>query len=126
MRKVLALVRASWLAAASYRLRSVMSLISLLVVVVPIYYISNAIQPIIVYLTIAIGTAVLSEAALSFLQVGPKDPTPAWGLMLVRNRKDFVTAPWTMLFPMFSIVSVVLSFSFVADGVRDALDPKLR
>lgn len=86
----------------------------------------NALQPIIVYGTIAVGTAILSEAALSFLGVGPQDPTPAWGLMVAQGKGDLVSASHLLFFPGAAIFLTVLAFVLVGDGLRDALDPKLR
>jgi len=86
----------------------------------------NALQPIIVYGTIAIGTVILSEAALSFLGVGPVEPTPAWGLMVADGKSLLATAPHLLFFPGMAIVITVLAFVFVGDGLRDALDPKLK
>ncbi|MGB3736573.1 MAG: ABC transporter permease [Ilumatobacter sp.] len=86
----------------------------------------NALQPIIVYGTIAIGSTILSEAALSFLGVGPQDPTPAWGLMVSQGRADLANAPHLLFFPAMAIALTVTAFVFVGDGLRDALDPKLK
>lgn len=86
----------------------------------------NALQPIIVYGTIAVGSVILSEAALSFLGVGPTDPTPAWGLMVADGKSLLATAPHLLFFPGMAIFLTVLSFVFVGDGLRDALDPKLK
>ena len=86
----------------------------------------NALQPIIVYGTIAIGAVILSEAALSFLGVGPQYPTPAWGLMVSEAGGSLSTAPHMMFFPGMAIFLTVLAFVFVGDGLRDALDPKLK
>jgi ABC-type dipeptide/oligopeptide/nickel transport system permease subunit len=86
----------------------------------------NALQPIIVYGTIAIGSVILAEAALSFLGVGPTFPTPAWGLMVSEAKGLMSTAPHTLFFPGMAIVVTVLAFVFVGDGLRDALDPKLK
>ncbi len=86
----------------------------------------NALQPIIVYGTIAIGTTILAEAALSFLGVGPQDPTPAWGLMVAQGRSDLANAPHLLFFPGMAIALTVTAFVFVGDGLRDALDPKLK
>ena len=86
----------------------------------------NALQPIIVYGTIAIGSAILAEAALSFLGVGPQDPTPAWGLMVDQGKGDLANAPHLVLFPGLAISLTVLAFVLVGDGLRDALDPKLK
>jgi ABC-type dipeptide/oligopeptide/nickel transport system permease subunit len=86
----------------------------------------NAIQPIIVYATIFVGTAVLSEAALSFLGVGVTEPTPAWGLMIAQGRAYLFTAPGLLFFPGAAIFITVMAFVFMGDGLRDALDPRLR
>jgi peptide/nickel transport system permease protein len=86
----------------------------------------NALQPIIVYGTILVGTVILSEAALSFLGVGPQDPTPAWGLMVADGKGSLVNAPHLLFFPGAAIALTVLSLVFVGDGLRDALDPKLK
>jgi peptide/nickel transport system permease protein/oligopeptide transport system permease protein len=86
----------------------------------------NALQPIIVYGTIAVGSAILAEAALSFLGVGAVEPTPAWGLMVDEGRGDLVNAPHLLFFPGAAIFLTVLAFQFVGDGLRDALDPRLR
>jgi ABC-type dipeptide/oligopeptide/nickel transport system permease subunit len=86
----------------------------------------NALQPIIVYGTIAVGTVILAEAALSFLQVGPQDPTPAWGLMVFEGKGDLANSPHLLFFPGMAIFLTVLAFVFVGDGARDALDPKLK
>jgi peptide/nickel transport system permease protein/oligopeptide transport system permease protein len=86
----------------------------------------NALQPIIVYGTIAVGSAILAEAALSFLGVGAVEPTPAWGLMVDEGRGDLINAPHLLFFPGAAIFLTVLAFQFVGDGLRDALDPRLR
>jgi peptide/nickel transport system permease protein len=86
----------------------------------------NALQPIIVYGTIAVGTVILAEAALSYLGVGPQDPTPAWGLMVKDGKSALATAPHLLFFPGGAIVLTVLAPVFVGDGLRDALDPKLK
>ena len=86
----------------------------------------NALQPIIVYGTIAVGSVILSEAALSFLGVGPVDPTPAWGLMVSDGKSLLAVSPHLLFFPGMAIFLTVLAFVFVGDGLRDALDPKLK
>ena len=86
----------------------------------------NALQPIIVYGTIAIGTTILAEAALSFLGVGPQDPTPAWGLMVAQGKGDLANAAHLVFFPGAAVALTVLSFVLVGDGLRDALDPRLK
>jgi ABC-type dipeptide/oligopeptide/nickel transport system permease subunit len=86
----------------------------------------NAIQPVIVYATLSVGTAVLAEAALSFVGAGITEPTPSWGLMVNQGRKFVTSAPHLLFFPGGAIFIMVLSFLFIGDGLRDALDPKLR
>jgi peptide/nickel transport system permease protein len=86
----------------------------------------NALQPIIVYGTISVGSAILAEAALSFLGVGPQDPTPAWGLMVSQGKGDLANAAHLVFFPGIAITLTVLAFVLIGDGLRDALDPKLK
>jgi peptide/nickel transport system permease protein len=86
----------------------------------------NALQPIIVIGTITVGYVILAEAALSFLGVGPQEPTPAWGLMVAAGKGSLTNAPHLLFFPGGAIVLTVLAFVFVGDGLRDALDPKLK
>ncbi len=80
----------------------------------------------IVYATIFVGTAVLSEAALSFLGVGITEPKPAWGLMVAQGKSFLVGSPHMLFFPGAAIFVTVMAFVFVGDGLRDALDPRLR
>ena len=86
----------------------------------------NSIQPVIVYATLFLGAAVLSEAALSFLGVGVQEPTPAWGLMVAQGRKFLAVSPHLLFFPGAAIFIMVTAFVFVGDGLRDALDPRLK
>ncbi|MDQ2650521.1 MAG: ABC transporter permease [Actinomycetota bacterium] len=86
----------------------------------------NALQPVIVYGTIAVGTVILAEAALSFLGAGPADPTPAWGLMVADGKGSLSNAPHMLFFPGAAIFATVVSLVFIGDGLRDALDPKLK
>lgn len=86
----------------------------------------NAIQPVIVYATLFTGAAVLSEAALSFLGAGVPAPKPSWGLMVNEGQRNFANSPHLLFFPGAAIFVMVVSFVFVGDGLRDALDPKLR
>jgi ABC-type dipeptide/oligopeptide/nickel transport system permease subunit len=90
------------------------------------HIVPNAIQPVIVYATIFVGTAVLSEAALSFLGAGVTEPTPAWGFMVSQGRSYLFTSPHLLFFPAAAILITVMAFVFVGDGLRDALDPRLR
>jgi ABC-type dipeptide/oligopeptide/nickel transport system permease subunit len=86
----------------------------------------NALQPIIIYGTITVGAVILTEAALSFLGVGPQPPTPAWGLMVAEGKGNLVNAPHLLFFPGAAVALTVLALVFIGDGLRDALDPKLK
>lgn len=86
----------------------------------------NSFAPIIVYATMNVGTAIIVEAALSFLGIGVQPPTPAWGKMLAESLAYIDVAPWMMFFPGLAILITVLGFILLGDGLRDAFDPKLR
>lgn len=90
------------------------------------HLVPNAIQPVIVYATLAIGTAILSEAALSFLGVGALEPTPSWGLMINHGRSALRSDPHLLFFPAAFLALTIVAFTAVGDGLRDALDPKLK
>ena len=84
----------------------------------------NVLQPVVVLLTIGIGSAILAEAALSFLGVGVQPPQQSLGLMINNSKAFFRDAPYLLLFPGLAIVLTVLGFILVGDGLRDALDVK--
>jgi peptide/nickel transport system permease protein len=86
----------------------------------------NAIPPIIVLATLGIGTAILETAALSFLGLGAQPPQPEWGAMLASERNQVFSAPHLVFFPGLAIMVTVLGFNLLGDGLRDALDPRLR
>jgi len=86
----------------------------------------NAIPPLIVQGTLGIGTAILDAAALSFLGLGAQPPTPEWGTMLGTERNQVFTAPHLVFFPGLAIMMTVLSFNLLGDGLRDAIDPRLK
>src|SRR5918911_990124 len=86
----------------------------------------NAISPLIVQGTLGIGTAILETAALSFLGLGAQPPTPEWGSMLSAERNQVFSAPHLVFFPGLAIMVNVLGFNLLGDGLRDALDPRLR
>lgn len=86
----------------------------------------NAIAPIIVYGTMSIGGAIITEAALSFLGMGVQPPTPSWGLMLSDAKSLMIVAPWLTIWPGFAILTTVLAFVLLGDGFRDALDVKMK
>jgi peptide/nickel transport system permease protein len=86
----------------------------------------NSMAPIIVQGTLAIATAIIEAAALGFLGLGAQAPTPEWGKMLADARMFMLQAPWTMIFPGLAIMLTVLGFNLMGDGLRDALDPKMK
>jgi peptide/nickel transport system permease protein len=87
----------------------------------------NAISPVIVQGTLALATAIIDVAGLGFLGLGPQDPsTPEWGTMLADVNRYFQTGPHLALAPGVAIVISVLGFNLIGDGLREALDPKLR
>ena len=86
----------------------------------------NTAAPIIVNATLGVAAAVLTEAYISFLGLGVRQPTATWGNMLEDTNKFLDTAPWLWLFPGLLILLTVLAINFVGDGLRDALDPQSR
>jgi peptide/nickel transport system permease protein len=86
----------------------------------------NALTPLIVQGTLGIAGAILGAAALSFLGLGAEVPKPEWGLMLGEERNSVFNAPHLVFFPGLAIMLTVLSFNLIGDGLRDALDPRLR
>jgi peptide/nickel transport system permease protein len=86
----------------------------------------NCLAPVIVQASLAVAAAILLEAALSFLGVGVKPPTPTWGGMLRHAFETVSQAPWLTVSPGVMIFLVVLAFNFFGDALRDVLDPKLR
>jgi peptide/nickel transport system permease protein len=83
----------------------------------------NAMSPIIVAATLSVGGAIITEAGLSFLGMGVQPPTPTWGNMLRNAQSEMDYAPWTAIFPGLFIFLTVISFNYIGDGLRDALDP---
>ncbi|HEY3248318.1 MAG TPA: ABC transporter permease [bacterium] len=86
----------------------------------------NILAPIIVQTTLSIGAAVLETAGLSFLGLGAQAPTAEWGSMLSNTREFMRDAPWAATFPGIAILLTVVGFNLLGDGLRDALDPRLR
>jgi peptide/nickel transport system permease protein len=84
------------------------------------------ISPVIVQLTLRMGTIILTAAGLGFLGLGVQPPTPEWGAMVSDGRNFLVDQWWISTFPGFAIVFVVLGFNLLGDGIRDMLDPRLR
>jgi peptide/nickel transport system permease protein len=90
------------------------------------HVIPNTMAPVIVSATLGIGQTILTEASLSFLGLGVQPPTPSWGNMVSDGRDALVNAWWIATFPGLAIVITVVAFNLLGDGLRDALDPRLR
>jgi peptide/nickel transport system permease protein len=86
----------------------------------------NSLTPLIVQLTFIFALAVLAEAVLSFIGVGPPPPTPSLGNIIADGRDYFLEAPWISLFPGIAIAILVLGLNLMGDGLRDALDPRMK
>ena len=86
----------------------------------------NIVPPVLVQATLAIATAIIAEASLSFLGLGQQPPAPSWGSMLNSAQRFLTQAPWLAVFPGAAIFIAVLAFNLVGDGLRDALDPRRR
>lgn len=87
--------------------------------------IPNAMGPLIVGATLAVGNAIMIESSLSFLGLGIQPPTPTWGNMLMDSQATMASKPWLTIFPGSAILLVVLAINFIGDGLRDALEPRL-
>ena len=91
------------------------------------HIVPNVMAPYIIILTAQLGSAILTEAALSYLGLGTAEPTPSWGLMLSGSASAYAEkAPWIALFPGVAISLAVFGFNLFGDSLRDALDPRLR
>jgi peptide/nickel transport system permease protein len=86
----------------------------------------NILAPVIVMGTMMMADAILIEATLSFLGMGAQPPTPSWGSILASGRSYLRLAPWVTIFPGVAIMVTVLGFNLLGDGLRDALDPRLK
>lgn len=94
--------------------------------IILVHVFPNCLSPLIVLITMNLGLAILSEAALSFLGLGIKPPGAAWGAMVNDGYRYLLTNPLLSFAPGFCVMLVVLAFNLVGDGLRDALDPRLR
>src|SRR5919197_2755529 len=90
------------------------------------HLVPNVMSPVIVQATLGLAEAIIEAAALSFLGLGATPPTPEWGAMLSEGRSYLRLAPWVTFFPGMAIFLIVVSFNLLGDGLRDALDPRLR
>jgi dipeptide transport system permease protein len=86
----------------------------------------NCLAPLIVQATLSFSNAILDAAALGFLGMGAQPPTPEWGTMLAEAREFILRAWWVVTFPGLAILITVLAINLIGDGLRDALDPKLK
>jgi peptide/nickel transport system permease protein len=86
----------------------------------------NAVAPVIVVASLCVGFAIREAAALSFLGMGAQPPTPEWGLMLFETKQFMRMAPWMTISPGLAILVTVLAFNLVGDGLRAALDPRMK
>ena len=86
----------------------------------------NALAPIIVQATLGVASAILSAASLSFLGLGIQPPTPEWGSMLSAGRQYIRDAWWIVTFPGLTIMLTIFALNLLGDGLRDALDPRLK
>lgn len=88
------------------------------------YVLPNVLSPILVQATLAIASAIITEASLSFLGLGQQPPAPSWGAMLNTAKGFLEQAPWMSIFPGLAIFLTVQGFNLLGDGLRDALDPR--
>jgi len=86
----------------------------------------NTLAPIVVAATLGVGNALLTEASVSYLGLGVQPPEPSWGNMLYNAQSYFFNAPWITLYPGLMILITVLCINFIGDGLRDALDPRMK
>jgi peptide/nickel transport system permease protein len=86
----------------------------------------NTLAPLLVQASFDMGSAILSAAGLSFIGFGAQPPTAEWGVMISESRNYIATQPWLSLFPGLAILLTVAAFNLIGDGLRDALDPRLR
>ena len=94
--------------------------------IIGMHVLPNCLSPIIVQITLRIGSAVIAASSLSFLGLGVPAPAPEWGAMLSVGRQFIRTASYMTIFPGLAILITVLAFNLLGDGLRDALDPKLK
>ena len=86
----------------------------------------NAMSPVLVSATLGVAGAILTESALSFLGIGVQPPTPSWGNMLIVGKQTLGSAWWLSVFPGLAILITVLGYNLLGEGIRDALDPRLK
>ena len=94
--------------------------------IIALHILPNCMAPVIVQATLGIAQSILSATSLSFLGLGIQPPSPEWGNMLSEARSYIISAPHTLIFPGLAIMTVILAYNLIGDGLRDALDPKLK
>ncbi len=94
--------------------------------VIFLHILPNALSPVLVSATLGVAGAILTESALSFLGIGVQPPTPSWGNMLITGKQTLGTAWWLSVFPGLAILLTVLGYNLLGEGIRDALDPRLK
>jgi oligopeptide transport system permease protein len=90
------------------------------------HLIPNALGPIIVYTTLTIPEVMMTEAFLSFLGLGTQEPLSSWGLLASTGAESMDLYPWLLIFPALMLALTLFCFNFLGDGLRDALDPRIR
>jgi oligopeptide transport system permease protein len=90
------------------------------------HIVPNLLGPVVVYVTLTIPAVILAESFLSFLGLGVQPPMASLGTLIANGAQDMELAPWLLIFPSLVMVITLLSFNFIGDGLRDAIDPKDR
>ena len=86
----------------------------------------NALAPVMVSATLGVAGAILTESALSFLGLGVQPPTPSWGNILTAGKDNIEIAWWLSVFPGLAILITVMSYNLLGEGIREAVDPRLK
>jgi peptide/nickel transport system permease protein len=86
----------------------------------------NALAPVMVSATLGVAGAILTESALSFLGLGVQPPTPSWGNILTAGKDNIEIAWWLSVFPGLAILITVMSYNLLGEGIREAIDPRLK
>jgi oligopeptide transport system permease protein len=90
------------------------------------HIVPNLLGPVVVYVTLTIPAVILAESFLSFLGLGVQPPMASLGSLIASGASDMELAPWLLIFPSAVMVAALMSFNFIGDGLRDAMDPKDR
>ena len=90
------------------------------------HIVPNLLGPVVVYVTLTIPAVILAESFLSFLGLGVQPPMASLGTLIAGGAQDMELAPWLLIFPSLTMVVTLMSFNFIGDGLRDAIDPKDR